>query len=63
MKRKARKRTLLRLVRRRVYSSRTSCSSGVRDASVVCVEEEGVNSGAVVEGVEAIAAGFEGNWY
>lgn len=56
MKRKGRIRTLLRLVRRRVYSSRTSCSRGVRESWVVCVDEEGVNSGAVVEGVDAIVA-------
>jgi hypothetical protein len=56
MKRKGRKRTLLRLVRRRVYSSSTSCSRGVRESWVVCVDEEGVNSGAVVEGVDAIVA-------
>jgi len=57
MKKRGRRRTLLRLPRRRAYSSRTSCSSG-ESSACVWVEEDGVNSGAVVEGVDAIVIEF-----
>lgn len=36
------------------YSSRTSCSNGEIVSALVFVEDEGVNSGAEVEGVEAM---------
>ena len=47
--------TLFRFSNSFAYSSRTSCSSGERVSAPAFVGDEGANSGADIEGVEAMA--------